>query len=187
MSQTTQTALRTRRMTYAALYLAIAMVLPFITGQIPSVGNALSPMHLPVLLCGFMCGWPWGLLVGFIAPLLRSVIFGMPPMFPTAVSMAFELATYGAVAGWLHRRLPRTMPWLYVVLVSAMLVGRVVWAAARLVLSGLGGSAFDWNVFLSEGFVKAVPAIILQLALIPVLVMAMERAGLSLNQPEPKA
>ena len=96
-----------RRMVYAALFLALAMVLPFLTGQIPQIGSMLSPMHIPVLLCGFLCGWPWGLAVGFIAPLLRSVLFGMPPMFPGAVAMAFELAVYGCVSGWLRRKLPK--------------------------------------------------------------------------------
>ncbi|MBO4378749.1 MAG: ECF transporter S component, partial [Clostridia bacterium] len=77
---------RLRRFTYAALYLAIAMVLPFVTGQIPQISSMLLPMHIPALLCGFMCGWKYGLAVGFIAPLLRSATFGMPPMIPTAVA-----------------------------------------------------------------------------------------------------
>ena len=91
-------SLQTRKLTYAALFLALAMVLPFITGQIPEIGKMLSPMHIPVLLCGFLCGWPWGLAVGFVAPLLRSVVFGMPAMFPGAVAMAFELAVYGTLS-----------------------------------------------------------------------------------------
>ena len=74
----------------AAMFLTIAYVLPFFTGQIPQVGAMLCPMHIPVLLCGFICGWPWGLAVGLIAPLLRSATLGMPPMFPTAICMAFE-------------------------------------------------------------------------------------------------
>ena len=48
----------------------------------------LLPMHLPTLLCGFLCGGPWGAAVGFLAPLMRSAILGMPPPFPTAVAMA---------------------------------------------------------------------------------------------------
>ena len=106
MSNTSSGSMQIRRMVFAALCLALALVLPFLTGQIPQVGSALCPMHIPVLLCGFLCGWPWGLAVGFIAPLLRSVIFGMPPMVPAAVAMAFELATYGAVAGFLYRKFP---------------------------------------------------------------------------------
>jgi len=175
-------SLRIRRMTYAALYLAIAMVLPFITGQIPEIGAALSPMHIPALLCGFMCGWPWGMAVGFIAPLLRSVLFGMPVMFPTGVAMAFELAVYGGMAGWLRRKLPRTRPAIYAVLIISMIAGRIVWGAARVVLAGLTGSTFTWALFLGGAVTNAIPGIILHIVLIPILVAIMEQAGLSLNK-----
>lgn len=43
----------TVRLVLAAMFLALALVLPFITGQLPQIGNALCPMHFPVLLCGF--------------------------------------------------------------------------------------------------------------------------------------
>ena len=175
-------ALRIRKLIYAALYLAIAMVLPFLTGQIPQIGAMLSPMHIPVLLCGFMCGWPWGLAVGFIAPLLRSVLFGMPALFPAAVAMAFELAVYGGMSVLLYRLLPRK-PWaVYAALIIAMIAGRVVWGAVRLLLAGLSGTSFTWALFIAGALTNAVPGIILHLVLIPVLVIAMERAGLSLNR-----
>ena len=90
-----------KQLVLASMFLALALALPFLTGQIPQIGSMLCPMHIPVLLCGFFCGWPWGAAVGAVAPLLRSLIFGMPPMFPTALCMAFELATYGAVSGYL--------------------------------------------------------------------------------------
>ena len=176
------TSLQTRKLTYAALFLALAMVLPFLTGQIPQIGSALSPMHIPVLLCGFLVGWPWGLAVGFIAPLLRSVIFGMPAMFPGAVAMAFELAVYGLVSGILYRLLPKKKWSIYVTLVVAMLAGRVVWGIARLILAGLSGSSFTWALFLAGAFTNAIPGIILHIVLIPVIVMVLERAGLSLNK-----
>lgn len=175
-------SMQTRRLTYAALYLAIAMVLPFITGQIPEIGSMLCPMHIPVLLCGFMCGWPWGLAVGFIAPLLRSAVFGMPTLFPAAVAMALELAVYGGMAGFLHQRLPRKKGVAYAALILSMIAGRVVWGAVRVILAGLSGSAFTWALFLAGAVTNAIPGIILQLVLIPILVIAMERAGLSLNQ-----
>ena len=175
-------SLQVRRLTYAALYLALALVLPFVTGQIPEIGSMLCPMHIPVLLCGFMCGWPWGLAVGLIAPPLRSVPFGMPAMFPGAVAMAFELAVYGGLAGFLRRRLPRRKPMTYAVLILSMIAGRVVWGAARVILAGLSGSSFTWGLFLAGAFTNAIPGIVLQLVLIPILVMAMERAGLSLNR-----
>ena len=176
------TSLQIRKLTYAALFLALALVLPFLTGQIPQIGSALSPMHIPVLLCGFLVGWPWGLAVGFIAPLLRSVIFGMPVMVPGAVAMAFELAVYGLVSGILYRLLPKKKWSIYVTLVVAMLAGRAVWGIARLIIAGLSGNSFTWALFLAGAFTNAVPGIILHIILIPVIVMVLERAGLSLNK-----
>ncbi len=181
-SKRRMTSLQVRRLTYAALYLAIALVLPFITGQIPEIGSMLCPMHIPALLCGFMCGWPWGLAVGLIAPPLRSALFGMPAMFPGAVAMAFELAVYGGMSGWLRQVLPKTKAITYAVLLISMIAGRLVWGTVRLILAGLTGSSFTWALFLSGAVINAVPGIILQLILIPILVIAMERAGLSLNR-----
>ena len=86
-----------KKLIYAALCLALCMVLPLLTGQIPEIGKRLSPMHIPVFLCGFLCGWPWGLAVGAIAPILRSFLFGMPALYPDAIVMSFELATKKAV------------------------------------------------------------------------------------------
>ena len=160
----------------AAICLALCMVLPFLTGQIPEIGSALSPMHIPVLLCGFLCGPAYAAAVGAVAPLLRFVLFGMPPIFPTGVAMCFELATYGFLSGWLYRRLPRGRASIYAALIAAMLAGRVVWGAVRAVLSGIGASPFTWATFLSGAFTSAVPGIIVHIVLIPILVMALERA-----------
>ena len=176
-------ALRVRKLTYAALYLAIALVLPFITGQIPEIGAMLCPMHIPALLCGFMCGWPWGLAVGFIAPLLRGVLFGMPVLIPNGIAMAFELAVYGGLSGFLYSRLPRKRGLIYASLLISMVAGRIVWGLVRLVLSGLTGTEFTVTLFLAGAITNAIPGIILQLILIPLLVTAMDRAGLSLNAP----
>lgn len=182
MSNASSNSLQVRRMTYSALCLALALVLPFLTGQIPQIGSALCPMHIPVLLCGFLCGWPWGLAVGFIAPLLRSVIFGMPVMIPGAVAMAFELATYGAVAGFLYRKFQKKLPGIYVSLLIAMIAGRVVWGIARLILAGIVGNGFTFTMFISGAITTAIPGIIAQLVLIPAIVYAMGRAGLNLNK-----
>ena len=177
-------SLQVRKLTYAALFLALAMVLPFVTGQIPEIGSMLCPMHIPALLCGFMCGWPWGLAVGFIAPLLRSVIFGMPAMFPGAVAMAFELAVYGATAGLLYRMLPRKKWIIYIVLIVSMIAGRVVWGIVRMILAGLSGGSFTWALFIAGAVTNAIPGIIMHLVLIPLLVIVMDRAGLTLNKQQ---
>ena len=172
---------RVLKLTYSALYLAIALVLPFLTGQIPQIGSMLCPMHIPALLCGFVCGWPWGMAVGFVSPLLRSVLFGMPDMFPTAVAMAFELAVYGAVSGLLYRALPKKTASIYVSLIAAMVAGRLVWGVARYLLAGLAHSTFTPSLFLAGAVTSALPGIALHILLIPVLVTAMEKARLILN------
>ena len=160
-------------MVLAAMFLALALVLPLLTGQIPQIGNALCPMHLPVLLCGFFCG-PWyALAVGGVAPLLRFAIFGMPPIIPKGIAMCFELATYGFAAGMLYRLLPKKKPYIYVSLIGAMLAGRIIWGAARAVLYGLGKSEFSMAFFIADGFLNAIPGIIVQIVLIPILVMAL--------------
>ena len=172
----TKTRSATRDLVLAALFLALAFVLPMITGHVPQIGNMLCPMHFPVLLAGFVLGGPWGLALGFAAPLLRSVLFGMPPMFPIAISMAFELAAYGAVSGWFYRRVKHTLPMMYAALVSAMVAGRLVWGAVRFVLAGLSGTAFPFSAFLSGALLTAVPGIIAQLILIPLILSALQKA-----------
>ncbi len=160
----------------SAVCLALCMVLPFLTGQIPQIGNALSPMHLPVLLCGLICGWQYGLAVGFAAPLLRFLLFGMPPIMPTGLAMMFELAAYGAFSGLLLQFLPRKLYCLYASLIGAMLGGRIVWGIARFVLGQIVGPAFTLPLFLSGAFVSAVPGIVCHILLIPPVVIGVRRA-----------
>ena len=159
----------------SAMFLALAMVLPFLTGQIPEIGSMLCPMHIPVILCGYFCGWKWGLAVGFIAPLLRSVWLGMPPMFPTALCMAFELGVYGCIAGALYRALPKNLFGIYVSLITAMIAGRLVWGLARFLCTGLDVSQFGLSAFWAGAVVNAIPGIILQLILIPLIVKACDK------------
>lgn len=158
----------------SALFLAIAYVMPYLTGQIPEIGAKLCPLHIPVILCGFLCGWNWGLVVGFIAPLFRSLIGGMPPLYPTAICMAFELATYGAVSGFVHRVAPRRKPFTYCSLIIAMIAGRIVWGIAMFVCMGISGGSFTFAAFLTGAFANAIPGIIVQIVLIPLLVMKLE-------------
>jgi thiamine transporter ThiT len=163
------------KLTLSAMFLALAFVMPFLTGQIPQVGAMLCPMHIPVLLCGFFCGAPWGLVVGFIAPLLRSFTLGMPPMFPTAFCMAFELAAYGFIAGWLHNKLPKKKVNVYVSLLCAMVIGRIVWGFVMFCCMGFDASKFGLDAFLAGALLNAIPGIIVQIVLIPLLVIVLEK------------
>ena len=152
----------------AAMFLAIGFVLPLFTSQIKEIGDTLLPMHIPVMLCGLICGWRYGFSIGLILPFFRSLVFGMPPIYPNAVWMAAELAAYGLVIGLIYSKLnQKNTKGVYISLVSAMIAGRLVWAAAKAALLGLGGKAFTMSMFLLGGFVDAAPGIVLQLVLIP--------------------
>lgn len=166
------------RLTLSAMFLALCILLPFLTGQDQALGKMLSLMHIPVLLCGFICGWPYGLAVGFIAPLLRSILFGAPPLMPVAFAMAFELAAYGTACGLLYMLLPRKTPYIYVTLIVSMLAGRVVWGIATYLITLISGSAFTLQMFWAGAFANAVPGIILHILLIPVIILALRRAKL---------
>lgn len=165
------------RLVLAGLMLALCMVLPFLTGQIPQIGSMLLPMHLPVLLAGYLCGPVWAAGVGFVAPFLRFALFGMPHIYPVGMSMAVEMAVYGLVVGLLWAKGKHSVGGVYLSLVPAMIAGRLAWGAVQFVLAGLSGSAFPFSAFLSGAVLSAVPGIVLQLVLIPILVEALRRAG----------
>lgn len=168
----------TRNLTLSALFLALGYVLPFLTGQIPQFGSMLLPMHIPVFLCALICGWQYGAVIGFILPLTRCLFFSMPPVY-VAIAMAFELATYGFVAGFLYSRARKQgIVALYCSMIIAMLAGRLIWGAAQIVILGLQGNAFTWQAFMAGAFVNAVPGIIVQLVLIPAIMFALDKTGL---------
>lgn len=168
-----------KNLVLSAMFIAVGIVLPFFTGQIPEIGKMLLPMHLPVFLCGLICGWQYGLAVGAILPIMRSALFFAPPMFPNAVAMCFELAAYGAVAGFLYNRSKwQCIVALYRSLLAAMIAGRLVWGIAQGILLGLSGSGFTFAAFIAGAFTTAVPGIILQLVFIPAVMVALDRTGL---------
>ncbi len=167
-----------KKLTLSAMFLALGLLLPMLTGQIQQIGSMLLPMHIPVFLCGLICGWRYGTAAGVITPLLRSLTFGMPPIYPAAVAMAFELAVYGGVAGFLYGRSRwQCVRTLYRSMIIAMIAGRIVWGAAEVILLGLRGNAFTWQAFLAGAFLNAVPGIVLQLVLIPAIMVALDRSG----------
>ena len=175
-----------RKLVLSAMFMAIGLVLPFITGQIQQIGNMLLPMHIPVLFCGLICGWQYGAVVGFVLPLLRYALFGMPPIFPTGVSMSFELAVYGAVIGLIMQQLSKRNTTdsgknyvrnLYLALIGAMLAGRIVWGLVRFILARATMQPFTMEMFMAGAFLTAIPGIIVQLILIPGIMAALKRAG----------
>lgn len=158
------------------MFLSLTFVLPLLTGQIPQLGERFLPMHIPVMLCGYLCSGSWGLAVGFMAPLLRSFFVGVPaPLFPKAFSMAFELAAYGFISGALYKLLPRKRSNLYLSLIASMVAGRLVRGFVQLCCVGFDATEFTFSAFFTVSVANAVPGIIIQLLLIPALVSAAER------------
>lgn len=162
------------RLTMSAMFLAMALLLPFLTGQIPQIGSLISPMHIPAFLCGMTCGPVWGIVVGGTAPILRSLLFTMPPM-AMAPLMAAELAAYGALSGVLMRILPKGNLWLYVNLAISMIGGRLLYAAAKMVMLGIQGSEIAPLVILADTVTGTWVGIIVHFVVIPPLVMLVKR------------
>ncbi len=165
-----------KKLVLAAMFLSLGFVLPLFTGQIKEIGDTLLPMHLPVLLCGFFSGSWFGFGVGLILPFLRSAVFSMPPIYPQAVWMALELATYGLVVGLIYPRFKKkNLLSIYISLVSAMITGRVVWGITKWVLLTAANKSFTFSLFIAGGFVDALPGIIIQLILIPIIVSLLDK------------
>ncbi len=159
----------------AALFLALGMVLPVLTGQIKEIGDSLLPMHLPVMICGLVCGYKYGAAIGLMLPFLRSLTFSMPPIYPNAVWMALELATYGLVIGFIYMKLSKSKISMYIALITAMIAGRLVWGAAKAVLLGVAGKSFTISAFIIGGFVDSLLGIVLQLVIVPPIAALINR------------
>ncbi|MBR6917578.1 MAG: ECF transporter S component [Clostridia bacterium] len=162
----------------AAFFLAAAYLLPFLTGQLQEFGQQLCPMHLPVLLCGFVCGPVWGLAVGLAAPILRSLTLGMPPLFPVAFAMMFELGAYGFFAGLFRKIFPKKAPYLYLLypqLILSMIIGRLVWGAVKFAIAGFSSTAFPFSAFIAGVITGSIPGIIIQIVIIPPLVLLIDK------------
>lgn len=170
------------RLVLTAVLLAVGFVLPFFTGQLPAIGKVISPLHIPVLIAGLICGPVYGAALGAVLPLLRSVIFGMPKLMPTAVAMAFEMAGYGLVTGLMYtllRRVIRTkshLPAMLTAMIVAMAAGRCLGGAAMAVL--LGGQ-YTFAAFVEVYFAGTAVGAVIHLIVVPVVVMALEKARLS--------
>ena len=173
------------KISFSSICIALGIILPFLTGQIPEIGSMLLPMHIPVLICGFICGWKYGLLVGLITPLLRSVSFGMPPIYPTAIAMSFELAAYGFISGLLFKIVNKKLNFIlsvYSTLILALIIGRIVWGFVRF---GIGmidkTNIFSFELFLSGAVISCWPGIIIQLFIIPILLLTLKKLNLLKN------
>jgi thiamine transporter ThiT len=166
-----------KRLTLSALFIALCVVLPFAFHSIPNAGSIFLPMHIPVLLCGMICGWPFGLACGILGPLLSALFTGMPPM-AILPGMLCELAVYGLMTGLLMGRIKtgkKTFD-IYIPLICSMLAGRIFYGILNALIFKAG--SYTMTVWLTSAFITSLPGIIVQLVLIPIIVYILEKARL---------
>ena len=169
----------TKKLILSALFLAMGFVLPMITGQIPAIGQVLLPMHIPVFLCGMICDWKYGAIIGFILPIFRSLLFSVPVMYPTAIAIAFEMSVYGAVVGLLYGySKKKSILSIYIAMLVAMIAGRIIRIIAEIILLKFVGKTLAFYAYVSVTFIHSLPGIALQLVLIPLLMLALKKAKL---------
>lgn len=167
----------TRKLTLSALFLALGLVLPLITGQIPQIGKMLLPMHIPVLLCGLACGWPYGLVCGLLGPVLSGVLTGMPS--PAVLpGMMVECGVYGLVSGLMMQLVHTKKLYadLYISQITAMLLGRILSGVCKALI--FAPATFTVAAWATTSFVTGLPGIVIQLVLLPTLVVALTKARL---------
>lgn len=160
---------------FTGICIAIGLILPKFIHIIPisNPGSILLPMHIPVLLCGFISGLPYGIICGVTLPLLSFLVTGMPPVFPVGIAMAFELATYGALTAIFYQMMKGRV---FFSLVGAMIGGRIVLGLVNIILYSFTDNVYGFTFFLTSAFVTALPGIIIQLIIIPAIMKAIEHA-----------
>ncbi|MBQ6035825.1 MAG: ECF transporter S component [Lachnospiraceae bacterium] len=180
--------LRLKKLVIAAVLIALGLVLPFLTGQIQSIARFISPMHIPALIAGLTLGPVFGGAVGFITPLLRSVLFGMPAaIIPTALAMAFELCTYGVITGILYKQFLKVpalkkashLPAILIAMIIAMILGRCVGGAAQAIMLNLNGKGYSFEAFVASYFTGTALGALIHIIVVPAVVIALEKAKLS--------
>ena len=168
-----------KKLVFTAVCAALCLVLPMAFHSIPNAGSIFLPMHIPVLLCGLICGWPFGFVCGLLGPFISSFT-GMPPA-AVLPSMMVECATYGLVAGlmmkYIHTR--HNVADLYISMITAMILGRVVAGFAKAWVFTPGTGAFAW---VTTSLVTGIPGICIKLVVMPAVVLALTRAKLIPNR-----
>lgn len=158
-----------KQLVYSSIFLALSVVLPTIIGKLPQIGRALCPMHFPVLICGFICGPTYASVVGAIAPVINFLLTGKPSG-PTLIAMTFELMAYGTTTGILSKFFPSKTLYVYISLVTAMIIGRILSGIVNVLIYGLLGKNYTWEVFVAMTFVSSIPGIVLQLLIVPPII-----------------
>lgn len=174
----------TQNLVLAAFFLALGMILPAALGSVsPTIGSIISPLHIPVLLCGFICGKRYGFMVGFLSPLIKIAVYGVPPLF-IAIPMCVELAGYGFFTGFMSEKLGKSTKNIYISLITAMFIGRIAYGISTYLITtfallGSGGGEYTIAAFITSGaMLGGIPGIISHIIIIPSVLFAINHAKL---------
>ncbi len=162
-----------RKLTVTAMLFALGVALPLLTGQIPTIGRMLLPMHIPVFLAAFLCGAEYAAPMAFFLPLFRAFLFARPTPYPDAPAIALELAAYALIAGLLWRCRKHSMGVLYAILALAMLGGRMIRTLSELALLAIADLPFAFDGFFTVTILGGIPGILLQFLFIPAVMLAL--------------
>ena len=161
--------MKTKKMILSALFIAMGLILPTIFHTVNLSGSVFSPMHLPVMIGGFLLGPSYGAIIGFITPVLSSILTGMPPLMPIMPMMALELLGYGFMTGLLFRKTKK----IYVSLIISIVFGRLCSMVGAFILSLTLAPQISPIPYVVSGIVNGLPGIAIQLIVVPTLVKFM--------------
>lgn len=169
---------KSKRTVLCAMCIALCYVLPIAFHSV-GLGSSLSPMHIPVLLCGIVCGGASGFICGIIGPVVSSLLSGMPPLL-YLVRMIPELCVYGLVGGMVMKRVHtgRMAADVYISLGSAMIAGRIAGGIATAIFYSVTSGVYSLALWISSYIIESIPGIVVHLILVPVLVFTLQKARL---------
>ncbi|HIV99214.1 MAG TPA: ECF transporter S component [Candidatus Ornithospirochaeta avicola] len=157
---------------FSALIVALMLTLPLIFHAIPNGGKLFSPLHLPAFLSGFILSPAFALLSTIVGLFLSALLTGMPAPFMLP-QMAAELMCYALFTCFLFRfiRTRYVLADIYIALFASMIAGRAVAGILNALIFSRG--EYSLLIWFTSYFVSTLPAMILQLAVIPPLVIAL--------------
>ncbi|MDK2563101.1 ECF transporter S component [Romboutsia sedimentorum] len=163
--------MRNKKIVLSGLFIAFGIIVPMIFHTVNLAGSIFLPMHIPVLIAGFLLGPLYGGIVGALTPILSSFMTGMPPLVPVMPIMVFELCAYGIITGFLFGKTKNT----YISLVGAMIGGRLFAVVGAFLVSLTIAPQVSPLMFVFGSLAKAIPGMIVQIVFIPILVKFMTK------------
>lgn len=162
---------KTKEIVLSGLLLASGIILPMIFHMFSLTGPIALPMHIPVLIGGFLLSPPLALLLGITTPIISGLLTGMPVMFPMAIIMALELGIYGLTASLAARKFKLS---IFPALIISMIAGRIAAGLTVTLLVQLFGLKMNPLIFIQGAIITGIPGIIIQLIFIPALIHAIK-------------